>query len=184
MKIKGVVLLSRRQFVKDHFGEDAWEKVLQALPAEDRAELEAIFAAKWYPFEIGKRVDQAIVDVLGAGQESVFEDLGVKSAQRNLEKEHWIFLAPGNPQAFMKKAGLIYRFYYDTGYREYEETGPNSGVMTTHEAESFSAPDCLTVIGWYKEALRRCGAKNVEVVEEECRARGGDCCRYVFSWEM
>lgn len=184
MKIKGVVLLSRRQFVRENFGEAGWESVLEALPAEVRDELEPIFATKWYAFEIGERLDQAIVDVLGGGETSVFEELGAKSAQRSLEREHRTFLTPGDPQAFMRKANLIYRFYYDTGRREYEQSGPNSGVMTTYEAETFSAADCLTVIGWYKEALRRCGAEDVEVVEEECRAKGGSCCRYRFRWEM
>ena len=79
---------------------------------------------------------------------------------------------------------MIYKFYYDTGYREYEETGPNSGIMTTYEAETFSAVDCLTVIGWYKEGIKYCGAKSVTVVEEECRAKGGKCCRYRFEWSM
>jgi hypothetical protein len=84
----------------------------------------------------------------------------------------------------MKKAPVIYKFYYDTGYREYEQTGPNSGVLTTYDAETFSVPDCLTVIGWYREALLMCGARNVIVEEEECKAKGGRCCRYRFEWEI
>jgi len=38
--------------------------------------------------------------------------------------------------------------------------------------------------GWYKEALKMCGAKNVVAVEEECRAKGGSCCRYRFQWKQ
>ena len=84
----------------------------------------------------------------------------------------------------MEKAPMIYRFYYDTGYREYLPTGPNSGVMTTYEAETFSVADCLTVIGWYKEGLRMCGARDIKVIEIECRATGGSCCQYRFQWQM
>lgn len=185
MKIKGVVLHARQEFVKAHFGEDAWERVLRSLPPEDQASLRGtIFAAVWYPFETGERLDRAIVDVLGGGDERVFEQIGAQSARRSLSKEHSAFLSPGDPQAFMRKAQLIYRFYYDTGHREYVETGPNSGVLTTYEAETYSIPDCLTVIGWYKEALRMCGASEVEMVEEECRARGGSCCRYRVWWKI
>jgi len=185
MKIRGVVLHARREFVKEHFGEEAWQKVLDALPTEDQELLRGIvLSAQWYPFKLGERIDKAIVDVLGGGDVKVFEKIGAKSAQRNLSKEHKSFLSPGDPQAFMKKTQLIYKFYYDSGYREYEETGSNSGVITTYEAETFSAPDCLTVIGWYKEALRMCGARDVEIVEEECRAKGGSCCRYRVTWEI
>jgi len=185
MEIKGLILQARKEFVEDDFGEGAWNRVLAALPAEDRASIQdLILTAKWYPFELGERLDRAIVAVLGAGKEKVFEDIGVKSAQRSLTKVHKSFLTPGDPQAFMGKADVIYKFYYDTGRREYEETGPTSGVITTHDAKTFSVPDCLTVIGWYKEALRMCGARNVEAVEEECRAKGGACCRYRFKWNM
>lgn len=185
MQIKGLILQARIEFVKEYFGEDGWKKVLEAMNEEDRQILDGmIVTATWYPFEIGERLDQAIVDELGGGDQSIFEEIGAKSARRSLLKVHKSFLTKDDPQAFMKKADMIYKFYYDTGYREYEETGPTSGIMTTHEAETFSAPDCLTVIGWYKEGLKMCGAKNVKAYEEECRARGGSCCRYRFSWEL
>ena len=56
-------------------------------------------------------------------------------------------------------------------------------MLTTRDAETFSKPDCLTVVGWYRRALEMCGAKNVRVLEEECRARGGAVCRYRVSWQ-
>jgi uncharacterized protein (TIGR02265 family) len=185
MQIKGLILHSRIEFVKEHFGEDAWGRVLDSMSDEDSEILgDVIVTAKWYPFEVGERLDKAIVDVLGGGDEGIIEDIGAQSARRSLLKVHKSFLTPGDPQAFMNKTSMIYRFYYDTGHREYKETGPNSGVISTYEAESFSAADCLTVVGWYKEGLKMCGAKNVQVVEEECRAKGGTCCRYRFSWEI
>ncbi len=185
MEIKGLILQSRKDFVVDNFGEEAWGRVLATLSPEDRAQLvELILTAKWYPFEVGERLDKAIVEVLGEGDERFFEEIGAKSAKRSLSKVHKSFLAPGDPQAFLEKADVIYKFYYDTGRREYERTGPNSGVLTTYDAKTFSVSDCLTVIGWYKEALRMCGARNVDIVEDECRARGGSCCRYRVKWHM
>jgi predicted hydrocarbon binding protein len=56
-------------------------------------------------------------------------------------------------------------------------------VFTTYDAETFSAPDCLTVVGWYRKALEMCGVKGVKIVEEECRAKGGAVCRYRVSWD-
>ncbi|MGD1047434.1 MAG: heme NO-binding domain-containing protein [Candidatus Krumholzibacteriaceae bacterium] len=185
MEIKGLILQARKDFVEDSFGKDAWQKVMEALPPEDRARLgDLILAAKWYPFELGERLDRAIVNVLGEGKEKIFEEIGAKSALRGLLKVHKSFLTPGDPQAFLGKAGVIYKFYYDTGRREYTPTGPTSGVLTTYEAKTFSVPDCLTVIGWHKEALKMCGARNIEIVEEECRAKGGSCCRYRVKWSM
>lgn len=81
MKIKGTVISARREFVKQHFGEDAWMKVVSAMPPADQVIIKGmILSSAWYPFEIGNRLDKAIVQVLGNGKESFFEELGAESA--------------------------------------------------------------------------------------------------------
>jgi len=181
-RVKGVVLKSRLAFVTEHAGMDALQAVLASLPSADRKTLETVLTVGWYPFELGKALDDAIVKVVGGGDPQFFRRLGRASAEKNLTSLHKTFLTPGDPHAFLAKAQQIYGLYYDTGRREYERTGERSGVLTTRDAETFSAPDCLTVAGWYERALEMCGAKSPQVVEEECRARGGEVCRYRVSW--
>ena len=182
-KVKGSVLKSRLAFVEKQFGPEGLDKVLSSLDEADQKELHGMVPVAWLDFEIGKRLDDAIVRVLGGGRPEVFERLGAASADANLTTVHAAFLAPGNPQAFLAKAPQIYRMYYQTGHREYEQIGDNEGILTTHEAETFSKADCLTVIGWYKRALELCGAKNPRVIEDKCRARGDEVCRYRVSWQ-
>jgi uncharacterized protein (TIGR02265 family) len=185
VRIKGAVLNARRVFAERQFGKDAWNRVVSTLSREDQKILTGVLLnAGWYPFDVCERLDKAIVKVLGRGDPTVFARLGAVSAQENLSGVHRNFLSPGDPQAFMAKTGLIYRFYYDTGRREYEATGPNSGAMTTYDAETFSETDCHTVMGWYEEALKMCGARTAEVVHDVCRAKGGAVCRYRVKWEM
>jgi uncharacterized protein (TIGR02265 family) len=184
-KVKGAVLLSRGEFVRSEFGEEAWGRVLEELSPEVREQLEGtLLTSTWYPFEISKEMDQAIVDVLGGGDLDIFKRIGAWSARANLTGPHRAFVSAGNPQALLALTDRIYKFYYDTGYREYEETGPDSGIMTTYEADVFSENDCLTVMGWYEEAIRMCGATRVVITEESCRARGDSCCRYRLRWEI
>jgi hypothetical protein len=184
MKIKGNILISRREFVKETYGEKGWSDVLHVLPEADRTTLNGMISSLgWYSFDLGKQLDQAIVRVLGKGDLRIFEQIGAASARQNLTTVHKLSVVPGNPQAFMAKTPVIYRLYYDLGRREYEATGPNSGVVTTYDAETFSTADCMTVMGWYKEALAMCGAKNVVMIEETCRARAGEFCRYQVRWD-
>lgn len=183
IKVKGAAILARRIFVKEQYGENAWSKILSALPDEDRETLEGtILASAWHPFELNDRLDSIIVKTLGEGSKEIFEKIGQTSAQQNLSGPHRAFAARRDPAWFLSATDRIYGFYYDTGHRTYEATGPNSGVITTFDAETFSETDCLTVIGWYKEALRMCGATDVEMVEEACRSRGDSVCRYRISW--
>jgi hypothetical protein len=184
-QVKGAVLLSRKEFVREEFGDEAWQKVLAAVSPANRAKFEGmLLSSGWYPFEINADLDRAIVEVLGRGDRNILKKIGARSARTNLAGAHQAFLKKGNPGAFMAGTDRIYRFYYDEGHREYQSTGPASGVITTFDAATFSENDCLTVIGWYEEALRMCGASNVQIVEEPCRARGGAHCRYAVSWTV
>jgi len=181
-QIKGAVLKSRLAFVQEKFGDAALQQVMASLSADDQAALNSILTVRWYPFETGQHLDDAIVAVCGQGDPAFFKRLGAASADKNLAALHKSFLTPGNPHAFLGKARTIYALYYETGHREYEKTGEQSGVLTTHDAETFSSPDCQTVIGWYERALEMCGVSGVRIVEEECRARGDATCRYMVSW--
>jgi uncharacterized protein (TIGR02265 family) len=184
ISVKGSVLRTRLAFVSDLAPDDGLGRVLSRLSPKERDVLNSLLASAWYPFELGRRLDEAIVQELGGGRAEFFEKLGEASAEKNLGAGgvHRGFLVPGDPQAFLAKTPLIYSYYYDAGRRDYEKTGEKEAMLTTHEAETFSAPDCLTVVGWYRRALEMCGAASPRVVEEECRARGGTVCRYRLSW--
>ena len=182
-QVKGSVLKARLSFVEEHGGSDAARRVLGELTPEDQVALKSLVTMKWYPFDLGKHLDDAIVRVLGGGRRDFFEKLGEASADKNLTTLHKAFVVPGDPHAFLAKAPQVYALYYETGRREYQKTGDKQGVLTTFDAETFSAPDCLTVVGWHRRALEMCGAKNVRIVEDECRARGGAVCRYRVNWE-
>ena len=182
-QIKGSVIKSRLAFVEEHSGKDGVEKVLAALSAEDRKALTPVIMVKWYPLDLGTRLDDAIVRVLGGGRAEFFERLGAASADKNLATVHSVVVTAGDPHAFLTRTPAIYSMYYEKGRREYRKTGEKSAVLITHDAEAFSAPDCLTIVGWHRRALEICGARGVRVVEEECRAKGGAVCRYALSWD-
>jgi len=181
-QIKGAVLKSRLAFVQDHSGKEGLQRVLAALPEGDQRTLKMLFTSNWYPFELGKALDEAIARVIGRGRPEFFERLGAASAEKNLTTIHGGFLTKGDAHAFLAKSPTFYSLYYESGRREYTPVGAKEGVFTTYDAETFSAPDCLTVIGWYSMALDMCGVAGVTVREETCRAAGADACRYRFRW--
>ena len=182
-QIKGSVVKSRLAFVEEHSGKEGVQRVLAALPEADRKALASVISVKWYPLDLGTRLDDTIVRVLGGGKPEFFERLGAASADKNLTTVHKAFVTNGDPHGFLQRTPAIYSMYYERGRREYQKTGDRSAVLTTHDAEVFSAPDCLTIVGWHRRALEMCGAGAVRVVEEECRAKGASVCRYRVSWE-
>jgi len=184
-KVKGTTLKARKTFVLEEFSENAWNSVLEVLPEADREVLgNVIPPASWHDFELNKRLDAAICEVLAHGDPKIFEVIGAWSARINLGGPHKAFVSHGDAAQLMRSTSRIYGFYYDVGSRRWESTGPTSGVMTTYDAKTFSEEDCLTVIGWYKKALEMCNAKNIQIEEVACRARGDEFCRYEISWEV
>lgn len=181
-QVRGTVLRSRLAFVEELAGKEGIEQVLAALPPEDRQAFQMILPIQWYPFALGLKLDEAIVSVLGRGDPKFFERLGESSAERNLGSVHRTFLTKGDAHGFLAKAPQIYRMYYEVGHREYEKAGEKEAVLTTHDAETFSIPDCATVVGWYRKALEMCGVAGATVREEQCRAKGAATCRYRIAW--
>ena len=76
VSVKGSVLRARLALVEELAPREGTRRVLSRLSAGDRAVLESLLASAWYPFELGKRLDQAIVDELGGGRAEFFEKLG------------------------------------------------------------------------------------------------------------
>lgn len=98
-QVTGAVLKSRLAFVEQHFGKGGLQRVLQSLAPDDQRPLKMLFTSNWYPFELGRRLDEAIVSVLGGGNAELFERLGAASADRNLSSLQSGYLTPGDPHA-------------------------------------------------------------------------------------
>ncbi|MFQ5718855.1 MAG: TIGR02265 family protein [Acidobacteriota bacterium] len=182
--VKGSVLLSRLDFVREQFGEEGLARLLDALSEEDRRVTTKLLPAQWYTFDLGERIDSAVMNVLGKGAADTFLRLGFQSADVNLAGVHSVFVHAGDPHGLLRRAPAIYQLYYDTGHRTYEQTGENSCRLTTFDSEGFSEADCYTVIGWHQRAVEICGGENVEVDHVRCRARGDAVCQYEISWTL
>ena len=183
--IRGGVLSSRLKFVREKGGPEARDRVLARLSREDQEILRGwLQGSAWYPFDLNRRLDDAIAAELSPGDRArIFLEMGRASAEANLLASQRAFVKPGDPQFLLQGAPQIYAAYYAKGRRVYEKTGETSAVLRTHDAESVTAEDCLTVVGWHVRAIELCGGKNVQVVETRCRARGDVVCEYRCEWQ-
>jgi uncharacterized protein (TIGR02265 family) len=183
-RIKGHILLSRLQYVRDAAGEAKLVEVLARLTAEDRAVLSGmILPVTWYPLDLNLALDGAIASVLSPHDKSrVFREMGRASAEQNLKGVHRPYLREGDPHFLLSSSPRIYAAYYAVGSRTYEKVGERAAVLRTFDAETVSATDCLTVIGWHQRAIELSGGREVTVEETQCRARGAPHCEYRCEW--
>ncbi len=183
-RIKGTVLISRLNMVRQQGGQARVEEVLRRLSASDQALLrKMILPINWYPLDLNLRLDAAIADVLSpTDRERAFMDMGRASADENLKGAQHVFVRPGDPHFLLSQAPQIYRFYYAMGSRTYERTGPSSAVLRTFGAENVTETDCLTIIGWHQRAIELSGGRSVYITHPKCVARGAPHCEYHFQW--
>jgi uncharacterized protein (TIGR02265 family) len=184
-RIKGTVLISRLNMVRQNGGQARLEEVLRRLPPADQALLrKMILPINWYPFELNLRLDAAIADVLSPEDRTrAFMEMGRASADENLKGAQHVFVRQGDPHFLLSQAPQIYRFYYATGSRTYEKTGPKSAVLRTFGAENVTETDCLTIIGWHQRAIELSGGRSVRVLHTKCVAKGAAHCEYLCQWD-
>jgi uncharacterized protein (TIGR02265 family) len=184
-RIKGTVLISRLNMVRQHGGPARLEEVLRRLPPADQAILrKMILPINWYPLELNLRLDDAIADVLSPDDRTrAFMDMGRASADENLRGAQHVFVRQGEPHFLLSQAPQIYRFYYAVGSRTYERLGARSAVLRTFGAERVSDADCLTIVGWHQRAIELSGGRAVRVIHPKCVAWGAPHCEYHCQWE-
>ena len=185
-RIKGGVLLSRLDFVRERAGDEVLQAIIAALPEEDRKIFSGLVLPRsWYPFDTAARLEDAIALRLSpAAPEVIFLEFGRASADSNLLAHHAVFVKKDDPQHLLSCAPKIYALYYQSGRRTYEKTGPTSAILRTFDAEQYSSNDCLTVVGWHQRAIELSGGKNARVKETQCRAKGASHCEYACEWSV
>lgn len=180
--IRGGVVKSRLAFVRTEKGDAAVQSVLGRLSEGDRELFGgSIDVNAWYPFDAGARLDESIAEEFGGG-ERVFRVMGARSAEFNLGHAQRLFVEGRDPHGLLRSASTIYRLYYDTGSRTYQAMSTRRAVLRTLQSKTYSALDCLTVMGWHEKAIEMCGGREPRVSHPKCRARGDSFCEYVCEW--
>ena len=161
MKVKGSVLKSRLAFVEEQAGAEGVLRVRARLSAASRRSWTGCFPAAGIPSRWAGRSTRPWSRSWAEGSPEFFLRLGAASAVRNLGGVHRAFLRPGDPHGFLAQSPEIYAFYYDRAAGSTSARARRKACFTTFESETFSATDCLTVVGWHTKALEMCGATGV-----------------------
>ena len=183
-KVKGGTIKSRINFIKETYGQKGLDLLLNSLPVEDQGILSGILLySSWYPFELYERLDNAIKEKLAPVDKHIYEKMGAFSARTHLSTIYKSYLKENNPMAFCKIFHNIFKSYYDSGRVEMEELSPHAVIFRIYDFASPSRQDCESNIGYIREGLTICGAKNPKVLESKCRVKGADYCEISIHWE-
>ena len=159
--VRGVVLKTYREILKERFGEAGYAQVLKGLHDETREILVGmVIATEWYPNRLIVDLYETIVRVHYDGKPEGIRELGKLSAQRDLRGVFKIFVVVVSPQYLVSKTASVWSRYFDHGKVEItdQKKGFCRGRFTA--VCSRSTAFWQEILGSCMGAIEAAGGKN------------------------
>jgi predicted hydrocarbon binding protein len=179
-RVKGGIIRAHLEWVRQKHGQKGIDEILRRLPPPTAEEVRQVLASSWCAFESVVLLDRAIGDAFGG--EKTIRELGRFSAQLNLSSTYRMFRR-ADIHDFFERSAALHNQFQDFGSEDYVRTGPQAGRITHREYSSFSPTYCESAGGYYEEAMKMHGAKQVSVEHPSCVGRGADHCVFELRWE-
>jgi hypothetical protein len=181
-RVKGGIVKSHLQWVRDYQGEEAVLQLLRALPDDAGAEVDSALASTWCNFETVMLLDRAIEERFGGGRSLFLRELGRYSAHLNLSSTYRLYKS-SDLHEFFRRSALLHRQFQDFGTARYKQLADKVGAMIHSDYACFSPVYCQSAIGYYEQAIVLHGAKPQLVIETSCQCAGDASCTFELDWE-
>jgi DNA-binding CsgD family transcriptional regulator len=169
-------ILTRREFVRERFGEGAWEALLTRLSVEDRGQIASVDPAAWYDIHLVERLVTAMSQQHKA-DDALLMELGRFDADRELSTVYRWFLRLMRPSFAIRHMNLYWRRSHDTGHwRSWW-----SGTVVSAELRDWAVINhtmCMPLLGYLGRTLELFGGKVTQLEHPQCRANGHPVCLF------
>jgi hypothetical protein len=177
-RVKGGMVRAHIDWLRRTYSEDVATKLLRSLPQNVATEIATTLPSSWCSFEAVVTLDRAIAVQYGR---NVLKDLGRFSAKINLDTTYRLHKRE-DIHEFFRRSSALHAQFQDFGTVVYERSSDQGGRMIHSGYACFSPTYCSSAIGYYEEALRIHGGRNVIVTESSCQCAGDANCTFVMRW--
>ncbi len=186
MRVKGTVFKSTIKFIKKHWGETGFHKVLSNLTDEDSSLLSlSISSALWYSFEVYQNLSMSIEKEFGSGDLSLLRKIGGYSASEGLSNGYKIIFRMGSPLFITKIAQKAYSMYFDAGKLELIDESKDEKYATLKLSDISEIYDfhLERISGWMEQTFVMTGGSNPNVEIIKHTADGEDFVLFKGTWQ-
>lgn len=186
---KGSVAQAGHEFIRRHFGEDAWRVALESLTQDEWKTVTSVGRSTQYPIHIDAKIFEAIHTQCCNGDLHRFErelrEMGAAQADDMLNGVFSIFARFVSPQQAFSRAGSIVAAAYDGVTSETRPAENGRGGQLILRGLGELKYGAASISGWIERALERFGAKSPRVVERNWQAGSLASNELVFelSWQ-
>jgi len=185
MEVKGVSVISTRDFVSTKFNTEDYNSWLKSLSAESLSIMNGnLLASNWYPYVRAMlEPTKAVCDLFYGGSMRGAEEIGKFSADKSLHGIYRFFVKVASPDSLLKRASNIFQSYYNPCRIELIKEGERMYVMKFSEFDPPSPFVEHRVLGWVEEALSICGANSVRTSIRKNAQNKGDFSELYINWK-
>lgn len=179
--IKGLVILTRFDFISNRFGIEALKKFQQTIePQTDNLLRQPVVLSKDYPERLLKVIDETLTANLFQKNLEEFRTLGHWNAQNLLARYFQIYIDKQDVSGFLKQMVRMRPILIGLGDMQLSAFAEKSFGIHIHYGQPFSASVKLTELGFLEEGCRLCGAKSIQWEELEA---SDVSVNYQLNWE-
>jgi predicted hydrocarbon binding protein len=183
-KIKAHLLIGAIDYVREGFGQDELQQVIDKLPAEDKILFsKKIVPLTWVEAQIFNRFLETVDMILGKKDYYLCREIGRYQAEKGVNTFYQMFIRAGNTAFVLKRAHSFWRSLHDEGELIIQITGEKSVRARLLNYREAGKAFCTSLIGYFERVLEMSGAKDVEIFEAKCQAKGGEYCEFLGNWE-
>lgn len=177
-QVKGSMLRSRFEWLKESHPDVDKDAVIAALPTETSTRLKrGLLSSSWYPFGDLIHLDRYLWERFKGEMPDILQEFGRYSAKKNLT-----VMSVMTPHEFFRNSVKLHDRFQDFGKAEYEQTGPTSGKMVYLDYPCYSPVFCESAFGFFEQCLILFGASAPKVSEPQCHCRGDSSCTFSMTW--
>ena len=179
--IKGVVILTRFDFIESNYGKETLKSFFPKIKFEDYETLrQPVIISKEYPEIILSAIDKAMLKEFFNGQVAQFAQLGEWNARHVLPRYFQNYIDEKNPSGFLWQMSRMRPILIGLGdmyITSFDKT--DFGIHISY-GQPYTKAVQLSELGYLEEGCRLCGAKNIK--SEELK-RSDTSIEYQISWK-
>lgn len=179
--IKGLVILTRFDYIENHYERQQLVEFVDALDVEDKNQLiQPIIISKDYPVSFLKAIDEKILLDFFNEDEKKFVDLGNWNAHKLIPRYSQVYIDNRNPAGFLYQMSHLRPMLIGPGVMEVMEVDAALMKIRIDYGLTYLETVRLSELGVLEEGCRMCGARNVKMKTLD---QNGVYVDYEVSWD-
>lgn len=180
VRVRGIAFMGAVQFVKEEFGPQAHQRVLDALPEPNRPTFALpLRDAVWKPLDDLVTYAGTARQLLAPEDETFYARLGFRAGRVERMEGGFHPMVADAPTA-IRLGAIIWRSLYDVGRMELVADGDGRAIARIHDFPTSVAlcqANCAALSG-----LLGSDERPVRTEQAACVLDGAPCCEYRVAW--